>query len=60
MYETAPQLEDGQASQPNYINAVIKIRTYTELEYLLEDLQFIENIGACWAEENLAAWKLMF
>lgn len=43
MYETAPQLEDGQASQPNYINAVIKIRTYTELEYLLEDLQFIED-----------------
>lgn len=26
----------------------------------VEDLQFIENIGACWAEENLAAWKLMF
>lgn len=43
MYETEPQLDEGQAAQPHYMNAVMKIRTYKGLEELLDDLQLIEN-----------------
>lgn len=43
VYETAPLLEEGQMLQPNYMNAVIMVRTSKELEHVLEDLQFIED-----------------
>lgn len=43
IYETAPLLEEGQTPQPNYMNAVIMVRTSKELEHVLEDLQFIED-----------------
>lgn len=58
VYETAPQLQEGQAGQPNYLNAVATLMTSLQPEVLLADLQFIEdahgrNRGERWGARTL-------
>lgn len=58
LYETAPQLAEGQQPQPAYVNATMKVRASADLEAVLLNLQEIEQAHGRVRDERWGARTL--